>query len=192
MITETQINLLKEVGLPVQEGHFWLNELASNESKYIKDLKINVSNALNSASLTKKEIFLIALAVAINEKHTSLQHSFQELAQVNGANHAEISEVSACVSMMNVNNVFYRFRHFMHKDIYDQTPAGIKMSVMLNPVLGKATFELISLVISAINGCELCVKSHEESVLKHGLTTTQVFEAIRLGAVLKGLISILD
>jgi lipoyl-dependent peroxiredoxin subunit D len=39
--------------------------------------------------------------------------------------------------LMNTNNVFYRFRHFMGKDFYNNQPAGIKMSIMMNPVLGK-------------------------------------------------------
>jgi alkyl hydroperoxide reductase subunit D len=66
------------------------------------------------------------------------------------------------------------------------------MSIMANPVLGKEFFELLSLVVSSINGCELCVSSHEKSVLQHGSTESRVMEAVKLGAVLKGLITILS
>ncbi len=39
------------------------------ESKFIKDLKINVGNAINNTQhINKKEALLLALAVAINEK----------------------------------------------------------------------------------------------------------------------------
>jgi len=38
------------------------------ETRYLKDLKINVSNALKYESLTEKESALLALSVAINEK----------------------------------------------------------------------------------------------------------------------------
>jgi alkyl hydroperoxide reductase subunit D len=92
---------------------------------------------------------------------------------------------------MNTNNIFYRFRHFMQKDFYNNTPAGIKMSIMANPVLGKEFFELVSLVISSINGCEMCVSSHERSVLQHGSSESRIYEAVKLGAIIKGLITIL-
>ena len=61
----------------------------------------------------------------------------------------------------------------------------------MNPVLGKEFFELMSLVVSAVNGCELCVRAHEESVLKHDATEARVFDAIRLASVIKGLITLL-
>lgn len=65
------------------------------------------------------------------------------------------------------------------------------MSIMMNPVLGKEFFELVSLVVSAVNGCEACVRSHEESILKQGSSETRIFDAIRLASVVKGLITLL-
>jgi len=61
------------------------------------------------------------------------------------------------------------------------------MNVMMNPVLGKELFELMSLVLSAVNGCERCVKSHESSVKQHGASEPRIYDAIRLGAVIKSL-----
>jgi len=40
------------------------------------------------------------------------------------------------------------------------------MTVMGNPIMGKEFFELMSLGISSLNGCELCVNAHEESLIK--------------------------
>ncbi|WP_431216855.1 carboxymuconolactone decarboxylase family protein [Puia sp. P3] len=113
------------------------------------------------------------------------------MAREAGATDAEIAEIVACTSLMNTNNVFYRFRHFMKKEFYDNQPAGIKMSIMASPVLGKEFFELVSLVVSSINGCEMCVSSHERSVLQHGSEEARVMEGVKLGAVLKGLIAVL-
>jgi len=42
------------------------------------------------------------------------------------------------------------------------------MSVMDNPVMGKDFFELMSLTVSALNVCEMCVASHEDSLIKLG------------------------
>lgn len=160
--------------------------LAGKDHKYLKDLRINLNNGLAYANLTKKESYLLALAVAINEKHEILIGSFGQLAENEGATPEEIAELYALVSLMNVNNIFYRFRHFTDKPYYNQTPAGIKMSIMMNPVLGKEFFELASLAISAVNGCEMCVNAHEQSVLQHGATEARIYDAIRLTAVVKG------
>jgi len=190
---ETFINLLAELQIPNYEPSQNAQALLSTEARYIKDLKINVSNALNNNQhLDKKEALLIALSVVVNEKFDLLKTSFINLAKEAGATDVEIAEIIACTSLMNTNNVFYRFRHFIKKDFYSNQPAGIKMSIMMNPVLGKAFFELVSLVVSSINGCEMCVTSHEQSVLQHGFSESKIFEAVKLGAIIKGLITILS
>ncbi|GAB2785672.1 carboxymuconolactone decarboxylase family protein [Rhabdobacter roseus] len=183
--TNPKESLYKEVNLPADFESTLLNKLAKLDHRYLKDLKINVGNVLKSQNLTRKEALLLALGVAINEKSTSLIQALEELAAQEGADEKELAEVTACVSLLNANNVFYRFRHFVKKEYYESTPAGIKMSIMVNPVLGKEFFELLSLVVSALNGCELCVTSHEQSVLGHGGTPARIFDAVRLGAIFK-------
>lgn len=189
---ETFVNLLGELQLEDYTPSAATQLLLAGESRYIKDLKINVSNVLNNNQhLNRKDALLLALAVAINEKSDLLKESFTSLARQAGATDAELAEVVGGTSLMNTNNIFYRFRHFVKKETYSNQPAGIKMTIMASPVLGKEFFELLSLVISAINGCELCVTSHEQSVLQHGSSESRVFEAIRLGAVIKGLVTVL-
>ncbi|HEY0298090.1 MAG TPA: carboxymuconolactone decarboxylase family protein [Arachidicoccus sp.] len=166
--------------------------LLNTNARYIKDLKINVGNVLNnSQTLNKKEASLLAYSVAVNEKFPLLRESLATIATEAGATQEELAEVVSATSLMNVNNVFYRFRHFMDKDFYNNQPAGIKMSIMANPVLGKELFELVSLVVSSINGCELCVKSHEVKLINEGAQEMKIFEAVKLGAIIKGLITIL-
>lgn len=183
----TKESLYKEINLPTSFENALIDKLASLDHRYMKDLKINVGNVLKSQNLSRKDAVLLALGVAINEKNQPLITAFTELATNEGAEEKELAEVTACVSLMNANNVFYRFRHFVKKEYYETAPAGIKMSIMANPVLGKEFFELLSLVISALNGCELCITSHEQSVLNHGGTQARIFDAVRLGAIFKSL-----
>ncbi|GAB3511666.1 carboxymuconolactone decarboxylase family protein [Spirosoma knui] len=189
---ETVVSLLNLVGLDTSTERPVLEALAQTDSRYLRDLKINVGNVLNSSqTLTKKETTLLALSVAVNEKYQPLIDALTAMAKQEGAKDAEVAEIIACTSLLNTNNVFYRFRHFVGKDYYQQTQPGIRMSIMMNPVLGKEFFELVSLAVSAVNGCELCVRSHEESVLKHGSSEPRIFDAIRLASVIKGLITLL-
>ncbi|WP_153801012.1 carboxymuconolactone decarboxylase family protein [Foetidibacter luteolus] len=190
---ETFANLLNDLQLGSYIPSANAETLLNVEHRYIKDLKINVSNVINNTQyLSKKEALLLALGVAINERYDLLKESLTQLAQQEGATDAELAEVTACTSLMNANNIFYRFRHFVNKEYYSTQPAGIKMSIMMNPVLGKEFFELLSLVISAVNGCEMCVTSHEQSVLQHGSSEARVYEAVKLGAIIKSLVTVLS
>ncbi|MES2520138.1 MAG: carboxymuconolactone decarboxylase family protein [Bacteroidota bacterium] len=190
-VSETKKNLLAELNLSAEFESTFLNRLNALDHRYIKDLKINLSNSLKAQTLNEKESVLIALSIAINEKSNDLIASLEELAKARGVEEKELLEVASCVSLMNANNILYRFRHFMNKDSYTNIPAGIRMSIMMSPVLGKEFFELLSLVISAVNGCELCVTSHEASVKSHGATEQRIFDAVRLGAVVKSVITLL-
>lgn len=185
------VSLLQELGLAEANLSANLQALAAADSKYLRDLKINVVNALGAETLNKKEAYLLALAVAANEKVAVLQQAFTAQATANGATDKEVAEVLACTSLLNANNVYYRFRHFMHDEFYNTAQAGIRMSIMANPVLGKEFFELVSLVVSALNGCELCVTSHEKNLVGHGTSKQRIHDAVRLGAVLKSLTALM-
>ena len=185
--TDGAVALLKD--LNIAEAHLSANlkSLAAVDARYLKDLKINITNALNAESLGKKNAYLLAFSIAVNEKNTVLQEAFEKGALAQGATDKELAEVISCTSLMNANNVYYRFRHFMEEEFYNNAQAGIRMSIMANPILGKELFELVSLVVSAVNGCQMCVTSHEKTLIGHGTDKQRIHDAVRLGAVVKSL-----
>ena len=189
MENEKALSLLNELQLNTSIDSISINKLAAVDSRTLSDIKLNFTSVMGSNNFTsKKESYLLALSVAINEKHTALMQAFEQAAINAGATDTEIAETHACVSVMVTNNIFYRFRHFMHgTEFYQNHPAGMRMSVMMNPVLGKEFFELMSLVLSAVNGCERCVTSHEASVKQHGASEPRIYDAIRLAAVIKSI-----
>ncbi|WP_242927836.1 carboxymuconolactone decarboxylase family protein [Pontibacter vulgaris] len=188
---ETKSDLLKDLGLPENSAFAALDKLTDTESRYLRDLRVNLKTALAGETLSLKEAYLLAVASAANEENHHLSQAFEAKAIENGAEQGEIAEAIACASLLATNNILYRFRHFAHKDVYEQLPARVKMNIMANPVLGKEFFELVSLAISAINGCERCVAAHETSVLKLGATEARIFDAIRVAAVVVGLSKII-
>jgi alkyl hydroperoxide reductase subunit D len=42
----------------------------------------------------------------------------------------------------------------------------------------------MALAVSAINGCEVCVRAHEKTVTEGGLTPDQVNDAVRIAATI--------
>lgn len=156
-----------------------------------KDLKLNLQAVLGETSLSAAQKCGVALASAIASRSAPLREALAEEARVQ-AGDAVVEDAMAAASLMGMNNVFYRFRHMVGKDAYNQVPARLRMNRLAKPSSSKADFELFCLAVSAINGCESCVRAHEKTVLEAGLTEIQVNDAIRIAATIHGAAVALD
>lgn len=186
-MNDTLQRLFDEQHITNQENNAAAQAFDSVDSRFVKDLKLNIGAVLKSQNLNPKETALLAYCIAANEKNIEAMAGFAKTAMLNEATAEELAEMVACASLLSINNVFYRFRHYMKDNAYyNNTAAGIRMSTMMNPVTGKEFFELASLAVSAVNNCEMCIKSHEESVKQHGASEARIYDAIRLAAVVKG------
>lgn len=181
--TETINELLQTIGLDTDYRNASLSLLEKGESRYVRDLKLNFSSTLTSAHLSEKECALLGLATAVNNNNTPLVNFYTVYAEKNGATAEDTAEAAGCASLLASNNIFYRFRHFTQKEKYSQIPARIRMQLMMKPVTGKEFFELMSFAISAVNGCEMCVNAHEDSLIKLGTTEERIFDAVRIGSL---------
>jgi len=181
--TEVIQEFLQSIGLDADYRTDSLTLLEKGESRYLRDLKLNFASTLTSEYLNTKECALLGLSVAINNNNKPLTSYYTKYAEEQAANAAELAEAAGCASLLASNNVFYRFRHFTQKEKYTQIPARIRMQIMMKPVTSKEFFELMSLVISAVNGCEMCVNAHEDSLIKLGTTEERIFDAVRIGSL---------
>jgi alkyl hydroperoxide reductase subunit D len=181
--TETINELLQSIGIDTSYRTASLTLLENGESRYLRDLKLNFTSTLTSEQLSTKECALLGLSVAVNNNNLPLTDFYTRYATEHGATGEEIAEAAACASLLASNNIFYRFRHFTQKEKYSQIPARIRMQIMMNPVTGKEFFELMSLTISAVNGCEMCVNAHEDSLIKLGTTEERIFDAVRIASL---------
>ena len=163
-----------------------LSDLRHLLPDYAKDLKLNLDSVLSdggSPGLEGKQIRAIALASAIASRHAPLTHALQ--AQAAGQLSAEeINGAKAAAAIMAMNNIYYRATHLIGNDDYTQLRAGLRMNIMANSGLDKVTFELASLAVSAINGCGMCMASHEKTVRKHEVGAQGVQSALRIAAVI--------
>ena len=182
--TEVINEFLGSIGLDASYRTNTLELLEKGESRYLRDFKVNFNSTLTSEYLSGKEIGLIGVSIAANNHNKPLLAFYTDFAEKNGATTEEIGEAVACASLLASNNVFYRFRHFTQKEKYTQIPARIRMQIMVKPLTGKEFFELISLAVSAVNGCEMCVNAHEDSLIKMGTTEERIFDAVRIASLI--------
>ncbi|WP_129716943.1 carboxymuconolactone decarboxylase family protein [Pedobacter sp. SYP-B3415] len=182
-ITESIEEVLSIFGLDNTYRNDSLTLLEKGNARYVRDLKLNFNSTLTSNHLSEKECALVGLSIAVNNGNKILTDFYTNLATEKEATAEEIAEAVGCASLLALNNVFYRFRHFTGKEKYTQIPARIRMQLMSSPVTGKEFFELMSLAVSAVNGCEMCVNAHEKSLLHLGATEERVFDAVRIASI---------
>ena len=58
------------------------------------------------------------------------------------------------------------------------------MTIIADPGVPETDFELMSLAVSAINGCGMCIDSHVNALVKHGVSKQGVQSVIRIAAVI--------
>jgi alkyl hydroperoxide reductase subunit D len=148
-----------------------------------KDIKLNLQAVLQAESLTAAQRWGVAVASAIAARNPRLTAAIVEQAQ-REVEPPVLDDAAAAATLMAMNNVYYRFRHMVGKPSYTDRPARLRMNRLVNPATNKADFELFSLAVSAINGCETCVQSHEDVVTKGGLSEDQVNDAVRIASVI--------
>ena len=105
---------------------------------------------------------------------------------------ADLNAARAAAAVMGMNNIYYRFLHLVEDAEYQQMPARLRMNVLANPGIDKADFELLSLAVSAINGCGTCVASHERQLRHHGLSREAVQSAVRIAATVHAVARVLE
>jgi alkyl hydroperoxide reductase subunit D len=162
-----------------------LTEIKSSIPDHARDLRLNLDSVLTETGapgLTQKQIGLVALASAIASRHEPLVAAVTAEA----AQHASVQELDGArtaAAIMAMNNVYYRFTHLVEDKEYATLRAGLRMNAMANPGCDKLDFELCSLAVSAINGCGMCMDSHEKTLRKHDVSAQAVQSAVRIAAV---------
>ena len=144
-----------------------IDALKSQIPSYAKDIKLNLSSSGNAEVIRQIE-----------------EEALDNLSA------AAVDAAKAAAAIMAMNNVYYKFAGIMPE--YQTLPAKLRMNVIGNPGVDKVDFELWSLAVSAINGCQFCVQSHEKILRDGGLSQEQVQTAVRVAAVVKAVAATLS
>lgn len=159
--------------------------------EYAKDIKLNLSSLAGDETLSAQQLWGCFLASALASRNPVVIRAIAPVAKEN-LSEAAYNAAQAAAAVMAQNNVYYRFVHLASAKDYKTLPAKLRMNVMANPGVEKADFELWSLAVSAINGCGMCIDSHEAELRKHGLSTEQVQTAVRVASTVHAAACVLD
>ncbi len=161
-----------------------IDALKSQMPDFAKDVKLNLSNMSGDESLTDQQKYGLMVACAIATRSAAVREAF--LAEVADKLSVEaLSAAKGAATLMGMNNIYYRFVHLASNPDYGSMPAKLRMNFIARPGVDKVDFELWSLAVSAINGCGMCIDSHESILRDNGLTTEQIQTAIRFAAIIQ-------
>ena len=168
-----------------------LQDLKDALPAYAKDLKLNLGSLANETVLSDQQKWGTYLASALAGRNAVVIKHLEAEAREHLSEEA-VTAAKAAASIMGMNNIYYRFTHMASEKQYATLPAKLRMQVIANPGVDKVDFELWSLAVSAVNGCGMCIDSHDQVVRKGGMSTEQVQAAVRIASVVHAVSATLD
>jgi lipoyl-dependent peroxiredoxin subunit D len=150
---------------------------------YARDLKLNLSSLAAEQLLSPQQKAGSFIAAALAANHAPTTQAVVD-AFAGELPPEALNAVKIAASLMAMNNVYYRFVHLVPAADYKTLPAKLRMTAMAKPGVDKLDFELWSLVVSAINGCGMCLEAHEKVCREHGLSAEQIQAAVRIAATI--------
>lgn len=163
-----------------------LANLRESMPDFARDIKLNLETVLTeegAPGLTPQQLWGVALASAYATKSPSVIAAVRS----EGVGHlddAHLHAAKAAAAIMAMNNVYYRFLHLAEDGEFSKMPAKLRMNVIGKPGIDKVTFELMSLAVSAIEGCGKCIQAHVAETRKGGIANEGIQSSIRIAAVL--------
>jgi alkyl hydroperoxide reductase subunit D len=161
-----------------------INALRESLPDAARDIRINLQNVLQPGTLNADQVWGVALCCAWAARNEKLTQAVLADAKAAGISDALVEDAKAAAILMGMNNVYYRFRHLIGREVYSEKPARLRMLRIQQVATNKTDFELFCLAVSAINGCESCLRSHEAVVLEGGLTDDHVHDAVRIASTI--------
>lgn len=168
-----------------------IEALKNRLPEYAKDLKLNLSSLATEVALTEQQRAGTFVASALASRNAEVISA--TVAEFGAKLSPEaLTAAKAAAAIMGMNNIYYRFTHLTEAADYKTMPAKLRMNVIAKPGVEKVDFELWSLAVSAINGCGMCIDSHEKIVRQAGLSAEAVQAAVRIASVVHAVAATLD
>jgi alkyl hydroperoxide reductase subunit D len=166
-----------------------LKQFADTLPDYAKDLRLNLGSVLSDQLLGDQRKYGLLLACAHGTGYRPLVAATE--AEVEGKLKSEAANAArGAAAVMAMNNVYYRFVHLASNPEYATMRAGLRMNFIGSPGIEKDDFELFSLAVSAMNGCGMCIDSHEKLLQQHGVKAETIQAAARIAAIMKAVATV--
>jgi alkyl hydroperoxide reductase subunit D len=166
-----------------------LKDFADALPDYAKDLRQNVSALLGDQTLGDQRKYGLLLSCAHGTGYKPIVEAAE--AECEGKLSPEAANAArAAAAIMAMTNVYYRFVHLVSDPEYGTLPAKLRMNVIGSHGIDKADFELFGLAVSAMNGCGMCIDSHEKVLKQHNVPASVIQTGARIASVMKAVATV--
>ncbi|GAA3806924.1 carboxymuconolactone decarboxylase family protein [Streptomyces phyllanthi] len=159
-----------------------LDSLKASIPDYAVDLRRNLDAVTGGSGLSPQRLWGTVLVTAIASRSAVVLRELGAEARARLSPEAYTAAKSAAATMA-VSNVFHRTRHLLSDREYGALGAGLRMSVIGDPGVDRVDFAFWALAVSAVNGCGVCLDSHERELRRAGLDRAAVQEAFKIASV---------
>lgn len=152
---------------------------------YAKDQRRNLDALINTSVLTQQQLWGCLLVSAA----TSRNDVVLKLVNAEASEHLSDKAVDvalACTTAMTLNNYGFRAKHWLGHD-FEAIRFGLRNGVSLKPGVVQADYELWAVAVSVVNGCEQCTQAHSRDAQEQGLSTLQLWEAVKIASVIQAI-----
>lgn len=165
----------------MSDGTTQIETLLANLPDACKDVRLNLQTILRGTSCDAATTLSAAIAAAYFCGDRRLAEALTADAGEK-ITADDLADAQAAASLMGMTTVYYRTRHLLGKESYKQMRPSLRMNRMLSPA-SRIKYEACALACAALGGCEDCLRSHEENLLKHGLSEDNCHDLIRIAAI---------
>lgn len=141
-----------------------LEELKKTLPEDAEDLRESLARAFDPAicPLDTKQAAGVALAAAYAVKDQRIAAAvFADVSAALGPD--DLARVRSAVTLMAMNNVYFRFTDLVDDPEYRKMPSKLRMSA-LQKYAADADWELYALAVSVVNGCAYCIGAHAAKI----------------------------
>ena len=157
----------------------FLNSIKTRIPDTAKDIRLNLDGVIARSSLPAEDALGCALAAAFAAKSPELVATFKANMPAEIASGALVA-----ASLMGMNNVWYPYVEMTENADLKSQPAGLRMNAYASHGgVDKRRFEMYALAASIIGKCHFCVKSHFDTLINEGMSSTQLRDVGRIAAV---------
>lgn len=147
---------------------------------YAKDISVNLAALMNETVLSEQQKWGCFIAAAYAVGSTTAIKALEDGCPLS---QEALTSAKGAAGVTAMNAVYYRTLGQIKNREYASLAARLHMSLIANPGVEKHDFELWCMAVSAINGCGMCLDSHEEELRKHGVPGANIQASFRIAAV---------
>ena len=148
---------------------------------YAKDIRLNLGGTIARSSLEGTDAVGVALAAAFAAKSPVLVDAIRNAGVLSAE---EVNGALTAAALMGMNNVWYPYVEMTDNADLKSQPAALRMNAYASHGgVDKRRFEMYALAASIIGKCHFCVRSHFDTLVAEGMSSTQLRDVGRIAAV---------